>query len=1070
MTHHLIIFLAAVSLLTTSSLFAVTKLPYDMQRYTIENGLPDSTVYSLKHDANGFLWLATPSGLSRYNSHSFENFGADSVSDASLVSQNAGTLLIDSKQRIWVGTWGEGLFLFDRNLNLIAQYNKDTVSDVLSSNLIQSLYEDSDGDVWIGTNGDGLVLYQDSSQKLLRFAQDEIPTMQIAHNRIWDITEGLPGQIWVGTGGGLNKINKTDNFKIEFFNNANQRDSANDNKVRTLLYDRNGTLWLGSQSGLLKLLPNDTEYSAVNTLADDLPLTSLTQGIDDELWIGTQNGLYKYNTAKKSSPSHSYLPNDDVRDLLYDSSGILWVAARPSGLVKITFPEDAFEKYTDFIDRDGDSKSIGRAQTVLADKQGRVWIGSNEGLYQLTTTTKQILKIDNMPFQQLGMITSSLQRSDNSLWFAGNKGIFKYNEVLGEIESTSILLPDQTSMIVNTLYEDSSKRLWIGTANNGLFYLQGGKAVRFRLSENPIIADKSVNTIEEEKPGHFLIGVSGQGMFRFTLNSNSFTQYTTDHKKDSLSSNQVTQIYRSKDDQIWLATNHALNQFHPSSETFSTFESQSGISNQIIKAITSDDQNRLWLSTGLGIYRSNSTQKLFTQYTDKHGLHGNSFMSHSAAKAPNGDLYFGGVTGLSRIKVSRLENHSVAPKIVLSSVVIDEIKEPNLGFFGLPERQLAHGVKDITFHFTEMDFLGLDKVTFSHRLIGHNEKWSKPHTNLQVTYSGLGDGDYTFEVRSFVNGVWSDNSATYTFCILPPWWKTWWAISLFVILLTLTSHLFNRWRISKLKEHNEELEHQVVIRSKELVLAQKQLIESEKNSALSSLVTGVAHELNTPVGISVTASSLLLEQVKSLQQDFTNKKITRNEFEKVIDSMTTSSEMIFNNLQRTASLVSRFKGLSVDQIPLQKKPIDLHTYLEELFEGLVSELKLKDVQFQVDCPQDCRINSYPGAIGQLITQLTINAVEHGFTRDSAGKITIKVRQNLRTTHLHFEDNGRGIPVAIRERIFEPFFTTNRHAGGNGLGLQIAANIVTIRLGGEISCHSTEGKFTRFDINFPSDSV
>lgn len=1037
----------------------------------MENGLPDSTVYSLTHDANGFLWLATPSGLARYNGHFFENFGTTSGTDAMLVSQSAGTLLIDSQQRIWVGTWGDGLFLFDKNLNLITQFNHDKLTaNGLNSNLIQTLYEDSEGDIWIGTNGGGLSLYQDNSERLLRFARDANPSRQIAHNRVWDITEGLPGQIWVGTGNGLNKIDKTDNFKIDFFNNACLQDCSVDNKVRSLLYDKNLTLWLGSQSGLLKLLPGETTYSAVKSAADDSPITSLVQGKDNDIWIGTQSGVVKYNADKTLPPSSSYLPNDDVRDLLYDSSGILWVAARPSGLVKLIFSKDAFEKYSDYVDKNGKLTSFGRAQTVLADQQDRVWIGSNDGLYLLNTMSNEIQRVGNIPNQQLGLITTSLQRSDGSLWFAGSKGVFNFNETSGELELTSIALPDKTNMIVNTLYEDSSKRLWIGTANNGLFYLHNNKTVPFRLSEIPLISDKSVNAIAEEKPGHMLIGVSGQGMFRFAVNSKSYTQYTTDPKANSLSSNQVTQIFRSSDNQIWLATNHGLNRFHPTNETFSTFDEQSGIANHIIKAIASDQQNQLWFSTALGVYRYSSTQNLFTQYTAKHGLHGNSFMVHSATKAPNGDLYFGGDSGLSRIKVSSIESASKAPNITLTSVVIDDIKEQQLEFTGLPDRKLEHGVKDIAFHFSELDFIGVDNVTFSHRLIGHNEKWSKPHTNLQVTYSGLSDGDYKFEVRSFVNGVWSNSSATYTFCILPPWWKTWWVISLLVILIAVAVHFFNLRRTRKLLKQNEQLERQVVIRSKELVLAQKQLTESEKNSALSSLVTGVAHELNTPVGISVTAASLLLEQIKSLHRDFTNKKITRSEFERVIESMTTSSEMIFNNLQRTASLVSRFKGISVDQIPLQKKQINLHSYLNEIFDGLISEHKLKDLQFDIDCPQNYLINSYPGAIGQLITQLTLNSVEHGFSKGASGIITVKVRQNQRTTHLHFEDNGKGIPDSIRERIFEPFFTTNRHAGGNGLGLQIAANIVTIRLGGEISCYSSEGRFTRFDIHFPSDSI
>lgn len=1049
-----------------------------MQRYSIENGLPDTTIYVLQRDNNGYLWLATPSGLSRYDGHKFLNFNAQHDSDFNLVSQNTGALLIDSQERIWVGTWGDGLFLYDKNLKLITHFNEQAATPHrLASNLVQTLFEDNDGDVWIGTNGGGLAVYQNQTSQLRRFSTDSHANNKISHNRIWAISEGESGQIWVGTGDGLNLITKQSDYNVSTFNKNDDLNSSSDSKVRALLFDSNGGLWLGSQTGLLKFNPTTKMSMAVASSANGSPVTSLVQGKGSDIWIGTQRGLYKYNFLEQingaeqfdKSPA-TYLPNDDVRNLLYDESGILWAAARPSGLVRLTFPRESIEKYDSYIDEEGKLKALGRAQTVLADRQNKVWIGSNNGLYILDTLSNEIVKPATMSYEAIGLITTSIQRADDSIWFAGSKGLFEYKQDSGEMLAKKELLPKEVDAIINTLYEDSNHRLWIGTANNGLWYVQGQRAIPLDLPGSDIIENKSVNTIAEFAPNQYLASMSGQGMVRFSLNSDSFEQYQTSTSTNAISSNEVTHIFPSTEDKVWLATNNSLNKFNPKSESFNILDGDTGLSNQIIKAIIKDQNDSLWLSTAMGLYHFDQKRQLFTQYTDKHGLHGNTFISRAVSKAPNGDLYFGGTSGMSRIKVSSLAFSQQPPKIVLTAVVVDERNQPQLEFSGLSNVEFNPGLKDIYFHFSEMDFLGLDNVRFSHRLVGHNQNWSKLHSNLQVPYSGLGSGQYRFEVKSFVNGVWSTELATYSFYILPPWWKTWWAISLFSIIAVLLLYLFNQWRIRNLKEQNEVLEQQVAIRSKELVMAQKQLIESEKNSALSSLVTGVAHELNTPVGISVTASSLLLEQSQALQNDFKNNKITRSDFEKRIVSIANSSKLVFKNLQRAAGLVSRFKGVSVDQIPLQKKNIQLRKYLIDLLEELKPELNSKRIDYTIDCPREYKINSYPGALGQLITQLTLNAIDHGFDQQEDGKITIQVRQSQSTTHIHFEDNGTGIPDSIQTRIFEPFFTTKRNTGANGLGLQIAANIVTIRLGGEIKCHSKEGEFTRFDIHFPSDPV
>jgi len=273
----------------------------------------------------------------------------------------------------------------------------------------------------------------------------------------------------------------------------------------------------------------------------------------------------------------------------------------------------------------------------------------------------------------------------------------------------------------------------------------------------------------------------------------------------------------------------------------------------------------------------------------------------------------------------------------------------------------------------------------------------------------------------------------------------------------------------EIEEKNEELtrqkeELQIILEN--LQRTQIQLIESEKMASLGGLVAGVAHEINTPVGIGVTAISSLLEDTRKIAELYKKDQISRGDFKEFLQTTNDSGKLIQKNLERTASLVQSFKQVSVDQSTEQQRKFNLKTYLEDVIRSLYPKLKQRDVDIDIECDEKLQLNSYPGTFAQIFTNLVLNSITHGFKKENKkGMIGITVKQESKQLQIEYRDNGEGISQEILPKIFDPFFTTDQ-GKGTGLGLNIVYNLVTQKLKGSIKCESEEGKGTLFEINVP----
>jgi len=251
-----------------------------------------------------------------------------------------------------------------------------------------------------------------------------------------------------------------------------------------------------------------------------------------------------------------------------------------------------------------------------------------------------------------------------------------------------------------------------------------------------------------------------------------------------------------------------------------------------------------------------------------------------------------------------------------------------------------------------------------------------------------------------------------------------------------------------------------------LQAAQQSLIQAEKMASLGGLVAGVAHEINTPVGIGLTGASTLASETENLRKRYADGAMTEDDFLDYLNVAHDTASLLMSNMNRAADLIQSFKQVAVDQTSAERRRFNLGGYIEEVLTSLTPTIKKHRHEVAVECPADVEVDSYPGAVSQILTNLIMNALTHAYEDGQAGKMVIAVEPAGEWLTLTFRDDGKGIPDENLAKVFDPFFTTRRSLGGSGLGLHIVFNLVRNSLNGSISVDSAEGQGTSFTLRFP----
>ncbi len=1011
---------------------------------SIDNGLSHNTVLSICQDDDGYIWFATLGGLNRYDGHSFRVFLHDDSDPASLSDNIVRVLFLDEAGDLWAGT-GKGLskwdhekevfhnFITSSTVTAIEQTAEDRLiigteehlymfdtaagrfTDGIPANMqnlkIRSMHRNA-GTVYIGTTDGGLFTYSIDDNEFRRMsAYSEENPIQVILPQGNDI-------LWIGTEGeGLYRFNMADNSCTNFRHSENPG-SIGSNYIRSLGIDADGRLWVGTFN-CLNIYDSSTgkfeTYTSNPFEEGSLSQNSVRSIMRDSqggMWLGTYFGGIDYWHPLRErffnirhTPEENSLNDNIINCIVEDSSnGTLWIGTNNGGVNRYNPSTGTFRSYGLSSQNRIDGLESKDIKGIYIDKaSGDIYIGAHAGgLNILRKGSSNIVqcRTANMPAPPKD-IYSIAGHGEQKLWIGSLQGLYLYDKATGDFRR--IDRDDEGNDIqklsIRRLMYDSQGRLWIG-GENGIEVLEtsGGKTVRADIGNN---------------------GIRSLGFVLDFLESSSKV--------------------------IWIATGNGLYSYNGKDESLHRYTTGSGLPSNTIHGMEEDSYGRLWISTDNGLSCFNPYSGTFRNFTAEDGIQGKQFNSSSHCRTSRGEMYFGGIRGITTFTPEKMADNPYSPSPVLSGLkIFNNTVRPgdcsgilSKGMSTTESITLRHSQNSFTIGFTVPDYIAGGHSTFAYRLKGFDREWITTQAR-EAAYSNLPHGKYRFEVKAANNdGKWCGTPTVLEIQIRPIWYQTLLAkvifLVLFIILITATIKflIYRQTLETRLELEKKEKEHQ-----------------EEINQMKLRFFINISHELRTPLTLIITPLQEIIEKVSDV---WTRKQL----------------KYVYRNAQRMLHIVNQLMDyrraelgvfrLHVKQTNVHRTVKDIFSYYEKLAQGkklkytLVSEIEDRTLY----------------ADEQYLELILNNLLSNAFKYTDKGSISVRAYVDKDNFVLEVSDTGSGIPASQQERIFERFYQIGNHHVGSGIGLSLVQRLVELHHA-KLELESEEGKGSTFRVIFPQD--
>ena len=596
-------------------------------------------------------------------------------------------------------------------------------------------------------------------------------------------------------------------------------------------------------------------------------ITALYQDQEGAVWVGTQDdGLKRWNPAARQFLSyrnragdlHS-LADNRVSTLMQDRSGSLWVGTWNRGISRVDLLGGGFARFVHLAD-DPNSIGAGRIQGIAADSEGVIWIGTSEdGLNRLDKKTGQIRRYLHNPSDPYSISHNTVRAvkiSAQGIWVGTAGGLDLLDPLTGRFTHFNHNPQDPNSLSSNQIYAlnfDRSGFLWICTMSNGLDRFDPVKKEFQRYPFNPkdpnSLSSPIVTQVLEDSRGDFWVSTAG-GLDRLDRKTGRFEHFRHDEKDaTSLSNNIATRIYEDSAKNVWVATTSGLNLVERDANgkiRFKRYTVKDGMENDVVLVIEEDRNGRLWLGTNTGISRFDYKQNSFKNFSATDGLIDGTYMVGGGYKDQQGLLYFGGTRGLNIFDPQAIRDNTALPQVAITDFMIfnrsvrgggssRDFKIDN-AITMAKSITMSYQYSVFSLEFAALHFADPLRNRYAYKLEGFDKDWvTTDATHRIATYTNLDPGHYVFKVKAATKeGKWSENAATLSITITPPFWKTWWFCLLALMLLSGLIYWAYRARIRHFSRQQIWLEGEVRERTNEALMAS--VAAEERSRQVSTLL------------------------------------------------------------------------------------------------------------------------------------------------------------------------------------------------------------------------------------------
>ncbi|HEX6427331.1 MAG TPA: two-component regulator propeller domain-containing protein, partial [Niastella sp.] len=970
----------------------------------------------------------------------------------------------DKKGNIWVGTKKGLVYLVKdekgvyKNSPLVADFPKGVAYTSMATNATESEY-------WFGT-GDGrlLIIQPDGSLLQQKISESAIHALQInkAQTHLFTTTAG----------GELLDLDLAQHITPTIKRLMHEPGNA----LFSIYEDHTGNLWLEPEkegvirfdltTGKMKTYRQKNNSKNNNYVRNHFTVFEDNQ---NRVWVNLKDGGFGYYDPVTNNVEYFYnepdAPNRQLSNIVYswyyDPAGLLWLRTDERGVEKITFQRNPFDQR--LLVNTATFQSDNEVRGLFEDRKKRLWVGSKAGkLYIFENGQRVNLQFENLPASGFGLVYTLMQDRTGAIWL-GTKAHGVYKAVPINQEETKYRLyhymtdPHNANSIgsneIYSLVEDKAGRIWIGSFADGLtLAIPERDRVTFvhdrnALSDYPAKAFRKIRHMSLDKQDNLWLGTTDGLMVVNTHEPNKFT-YAMYQKipgdPNSLGNNDIQYVYRDARNTMWVATsggglNQAIGDNPLKNLRFQVYTTQHGLPNDYLLSCAEDQDHHLWIATQTGLSRFDIQQKVFRNYNSYDGVPKYAFAEASGLGRLDGQIAFGTLKGFITFDPRTIVDHLIPAQLAFTNLQINNTnivtggKDKLLPFSvnHTTELTLKHNQNIISIDYVVLDYRSTDKQSYAYRLQGFDTGWHYNRSERRATYTNLPPGDYVFEVKCTNPELYSNEPVkSMHITILPPWWKTWWAYVIYVLIAAILFEIVRRAALTVLR-----LRHRIAV--------EKKLAELKLN-----FFTNVSHELRTPL-------TLILNPIEEIGRQ---------------EKLTTQGRQYIEVVKKNANRMARFVNQLLDLRKLQSGKASLHpakvevvSFVKSIGEYFLELAKEKHIDFQV--VSDSReIEAWLDL--DKIETVIYNLVANAFKFTPEGKaIRIHVAQLPEHNKIQIEvsDQGTGVPPHLLDKIIELFYeepvTNSKTVKGTGIGLALSKEMIVLHGGNITARNNDEGGLT-----------
>ncbi len=1021
-------------------LFLLISLNLYSQRSTLsfqhlapENGMAQDKINCINQDKDGFIWVSSYNGISKFDGHSMKKLRYNSKDSLKVEAIIPSCIFRDHKDRMWMGE-GNTIFRYDFLNGEMKCYRDDSIFKKKIGKLdITAICEDVSGNIWIGTRK-GLFQFIENKHELSEYLNDTTNNYLESYNknRITDLLSDKHGNIWVGTLFGIYKFNIITHKFVQPYKMQFSADVYND-RINSVEFDKEGHLWISIFDYGIKVMDTATnKVSVINVNATKGQLNSnMIQKIlcddDGNIWLAHDTkGINIYHTKTKTYESYKHdesdiqsLVDDRISTLFKDKFGMIWIGTQTEGVDRVSRMQSNFNTYTQHPGKSNTPCENG-ILSACEDKVGNLWIGSQNGLmyYDRTKQTFTCFHHEENHSNSLSndQIHAVAVDHNEMVWIGTNNGLNVYNPRTRKWKN---YLPDKkipssiSNEVINSICVRSNGEIWIGTNNLICRYQPKGDCFETRYNNENIkkISREFYMRIFEDSKHTMWVASSRGGVYNLDDSIKIFKRYSNDPKKPNcLPSNSVNDFAEDMDGNIWMATNWGIAKLNKETQTFNVYNTSDGLAINKINQLKIADDGKIWVATNAGLSELSFDDRgkpVVKNYNATDGLQSNLFYECASLKLHTGELLFGGSKGFNLFRPESIVFNKTIPEVEISSFSILDKEIDNLSqVLELKKLKLSHTQNFFSFDMAAISFDYPEKNQYAYQLEGFDKTMIQCGNRYHVSYTNIPPGIYTLHVIASNNdGVWNNEGLRLQIEITPPFWMTWYFRSIMIAVLLISLIIIVRF-----------------ISTRKL---RKQLAFIEQQREIENIRSRISRDIHDEIGSGLTRISVLGEMMKT---DITNKKENVS---------TTINKIIASSREITGNLSEIVWTINPQYDNLQSLLSYMRNYINKCFEDssiectIIFPSKVSPIQIHPDIKRN---------IFLVLKESLNNIMKHS----KAKNVAISFEINEKKFKLTIADDGIG------------FMENNKNEFGNGI-----KNIQTRMNDIKASCKiiSTPGKGT-----------